>query len=310
MALSCFTPCGILRCSSKKPVTVRIYEALKASYGPGFVGPNSDADIYATAMCLGATQVELDRAAGQQDPMRCTEFLSGFEDQYGIIPAADASPNDRRKALAAARKLRNGARLDSMQDGLRGILGSGFVKYITSTGTTPIPASPGAPAAFKKPNSLISVVKLTDVVMPGTKTVAYTHVAGDAFAFKKDDVLVVNPDINGIAEPVTLTASTGDGRSGTITGVFTKPHSAGAHATSAPWPMWFSYQRHVVVVVTPDVPSNTKLMRTVKNFMRKWSRVVTTWDVFPENSPGAGQSGPFYPNIGCPNVTPVGVVTY
>jgi hypothetical protein len=280
------------------------------SAGPGFTGAYSKADIYATAMCLGSAQVEQDRATGQQNPLKCTEFLSGLEEQYEIVAASTASDQDRRLALDAARQLRNGARVDAIEDGLRGILGAGFVEYIVASGVTPIPATATAPAAFKPANTLITVIRLTTYTMPGSQTIAYTHIAGAAASFSTGEVLVVSPNMNGIAEPVTLTATTGGGSSGTITATFTKAHDPLAYATTAPWPMWRSFQRHVIVIVSAAALADNQLMRRVKSFMRKWSRVVTWWAAFPENSPGSGTSGPFYPNLGHPNITPVGAVTW
>ena len=307
MALSRFTPCGILRCSSRKPVTRVLYDNLKESSGPAFVGPYSDADAYAMAMCLGSAQAELDRASGQRVPSMCSEFISGLEDQYELVPSSDSSLNDRRNALAAAMLLRNGARIDAIEDGLRGILGSGFVAYIVARNVSPLDRNSGA---FKPPNTPISVIQTGDVIMPGAVTVSFAHCAGDKEVLKAGDVLVFEPNINGIAEPVQLTSATGDGSAGTLTATFAKPHSSGCLATTAPWPLWISYQRHVNIIVTSAVINSAPLMRKIRRFMAKWSRVVTTWDTVPENSHGAHQAGPFYPNSGLPNITPIGAITY
>lgn len=291
-------------------MTRLIYDALVESYGPGFTGAYAKADIYATAMCLGSAQVEQDRAAGQQNPLKCTEFLSGFEEQYELVAASTASYQDRRLALDAARQLRNGARRDAIEDGLTGILGADFIKYIVASGVTPIPATATAPAAFKPANTPITVIQLATYVMPGSQTIAYTRTAGAAASFSTGEVLVVSPNMNGIAEPVTLTATTGGGSSGTITATFTKAHDPLAYATTAPWPMWRSFQRHVIVIVSATALADNQLMRRVKAFMRRWSRSITWWSVYAENTPGSGTAGPFYPGYGLPGVTPIGTVIW
>jgi hypothetical protein len=113
-----------------------------------------------------------------------------------------------------------------------------------------------------------------------------------------------------MAERVTLTGATGNSDSGTVTATFTKPHESGTYVTTAPWPAWTSYQRHVNIIVTTATLTNSSLMRQVKEFMRKWSRVVTWFTVSAEDSPGSHTSGPFYPGSGMPGVTPVGTVTW
>jgi hypothetical protein len=80
----------------------------------------------------------------------------------------------------------------------------------------------------------------------------------------------------------------------TLTAVFSQPHPAGSFATTAPFPNWVNWQRHVTIVVTAATVLSPLLLQQIKNYMEKWSRVVTTWDVIRDNG-DRHHSGPMYP---------------
>jgi len=307
-----FSPFGMLGFSSEDTPARKAYDQLKNAYGPSFQGPVGEARMYAHAMCLGIAQCELDRAEGQFSSDRIYELLPATEAEYGLIPAPDADMKTRRLALAARKLLRNGARSDAMADGLSGILGANFVKYVTNDASsnplTPVPANPLTRGTYKSPaETPIQVIRIRDVVLPSAtaQTCVYSHVCGENTPLKSGDTLAVDQAIDGICEPVTVLTVSGTH----FTAIFSKPHDPGTVATTAPFPAWGSWQRFVLVVVVAAALTNAPLMHTVSEFMKRWTRGVTGWAVIADG--GTGHSaGPFLPTVGCPNITPIGTVTY
>lgn len=298
----------MIRFSSEPTPAYKAYLSLRNSMGPAFSGPVGEARMYAHAMALGVAQCELDSAAGQFRADRVTTLLPAVEAEYGIVPAIDANDQTRRAALAAAQQLRNGARNDAMIDGLTGILGSAFVRYLINNIQTSVPTNPLTTGTYKPLGSPMTVIRITSgYIMPSASAQActYEYICGDNEPLKLGDTLEVDPGINGIAEPITLQSADAS----SFTAIFSKPHDAGTIATTAPFPNWASWKRHVLIVVTPATITNVALMKRVGNFMTKWSRIVTTWDVVADNGDGA-TSGPFYPNSGLPGHTPISQVSY
>lgn len=308
---SAFDSFGFLRFSSEPSQAAKAYQQLKSSYGTAFLGPVGEAKVYASAMAIGSAQCEQDRAAGQFRADRLMEMLQGTEAEYGIVPAPDANLKTRRLGVAAAQRLRNGARADAMEDGLRDILGSAFVAYYVNDAVanplSSLPLNPTVSGTYKPTTTPIQVVTIQPVVMPNAspQTVAYSHFCGENTPLKSGDSLAVDPGINGICEAVTLLSATAT----TFSAVFTKPHDAGTIATTSPFENWSNFQRSALIAVTAATLTNNELMRKTKRFMNKWSRIVGVWAIIADDGDGAG-SGPFKVGQGMIGHTPIGTVSY
>lgn len=295
-----------------------MYEALVESYGPAFIGPYVEADIYAQAMCLGSSQLEVKRAAGQQNPATCTEMLPGQLTQYGIVPLSTSSNQTRRNALAAAMTLRNGARIDALTDGLRGILGANLIAVVVNEGTQPSWDTPGTAGTgidpidyaplYKPPSTTITVVSSNSYIMPSgsPQTVAVSHAAGEPRVLALGERVVVAPNKNGLSEVVTVTAPTS---ATTISGIFTKAHDVGTLITTAPFPNQIGYQDFVQVIVASNAAGtalaiDATTLKSTNRFLSKWLGATTTFAVVPED--GEQISGELKIGQGLIGVTPFG----
>lgn len=126
---SAFAPFGVASFSADEGQCKAAYDSLQDTLGPAFEGPNSDASTYAIAMALGISQMQLDGASAQADPYQVTALISDLERDYQIIPAYNATLNERQDVLAAAMTLAAGADETNIEAGLTALLGARFVGY-------------------------------------------------------------------------------------------------------------------------------------------------------------------------------------
>lgn len=101
-----FTPFGLLDFSSADSDAEKVYRALKANYGEEAfdytIGTEHEADVYATAMAIGAARATVLRAGNQHDPRTAFELLPAHEASLGIVPPRGASPRVGRRRLGNA----------------------------------------------------------------------------------------------------------------------------------------------------------------------------------------------------------------
>jgi hypothetical protein len=293
-----FEPFGVFEFSDATPITELIYDTIRDMLGPAFQQPVQDAETFADAICLGISQLQLEAAGAQSDPVQISYLLDAVEKDYQIIPLALATLEERRAALKAAMTAAHGALTSVIFDGLETILGDGFVYWRPMDFDTEVTLEAVTPT-FVPVRTPIRLVSLTGPIFPGARTIAYTMLVGDGDKLMPGDKLTVDPGRLGLAELVTVTAV----GSGYITATFTRPHDNGVHATTAPHPRWVSNKCHSMVVVTDSVRTNPTQLEQIHLFMRKCLPASNTWCICSEIT--SGLVGPFCVDSGLVGQTPI-----
>jgi hypothetical protein len=279
---SMFTPYGMMAYSSRQTHARAIYDVLVAGVGESLdtsPGGLEAARLYATAMVLGSAQYQLDRAGNNRKPLKATELLALLEQDYQIVPAPDATLNDRRRELAARARISKGNRRGAMEYALRTLLGSDFIEYRTVDAASAVasPASPETIGAYlsrqtgKKTFRLMqNVFTVGTPVSVGFDVIGQSQrpIAGETYSFDPD---TRSPNI----ESVTLA----DVQGTTLTAVFTKPHEAGSIATNSN-PAWISNKRYVSVIVTLKAAKDPETRRKINEYMARAARGVAQWEIF------------------------------
>ncbi len=205
-------------------------------------------------------------------------MLGLLEQDYQIVPAADATLNDRRRELAARAKISKGNRQGAMEYALRLLLGADFIEYRT----TPIqfatvsPYLPESIGAYPPPGTEKKTIRITQRILergiPVTvsfETIGLSQLpaAGETYSFDPDTR-------NASIEAVTVDSVVG----ANLTATFAKAHEAGAVATNSN-PAWISSKRYVSVVTTLAAATNPETRRKINELMARVSRGVTQWEI-------------------------------
>lgn len=270
---------GGFRFSSRPPHGRLIYESLKAAQGDtwneSFDGRQS-ARLYAASMAIGAAQYQIDRALANATPLTSTELLGQHERDYQIIPGYEQTLGERRAIADARRKVTRGSRRESVEDALRTLLGSAFVRYETTAEDEIVtwPNGPDVVGTFERPGTLKRGFRLTGHVSRIQVPVAVniTKIPGLDVPMAGESC-TVDPDSRAAgAERVTLVAASDT----SVTAVFQKPHAAGAYAL-APHPVWISNQRYARIVVTLAAAKSPEARRKINEVMARMLRGVSRW---------------------------------
>jgi len=102
------------------------------------------------------------------------------------------------------------------------------------------------------------------------------------------DKLLVEGEIPGGSEIITVTAVAGTGTSRTFTATFTKPHARYCSATTRQTPFQMSTRRHMLVILKSLPAVNIETRRKVNDIMRSMVRGVSTWSIVREYTNGYG----------------------
>lgn len=312
MGLSGFS---MMRLKGGTPLAKRIYDAMRESLSGQFgdpPDPHIDASLYARSKGLARTLLIIERAGRQTLPSHVLEFLPAREEEYGLIPGPHDTIGDRQRAYAARKRQRGGADALNVERELRAALGDDFV----TLRRTPIdeaavwPTNAGdQPMNLQRPTVPRKSIRIPDAIATGLgapQEVEYQLVSGDPLL--PNDVVVVEPNILGIAERVTVLGVDAGGGHRYVTATFTKPHTAGCVGTTAPWPQWRSTKRHSLVVLTEAAAADPIKRNKVHDVMRRLARAVSTWDVVA-TADGETTTGPFTIGEGLIGVTTFGQVS-
>lgn len=320
MQFSAFAPFGMFRFTSDDSPAEVIYDSLTKNQGDAFAD-NWDGEQsiinYATAMCLAAAQSQQFRAANADNPEYATETLPDIERDYLIVPRYRASDAERRADLLAAKALHHGARRDSMEDGLRTIMGDEFVAvYVRDVptrsgadlpGTFPGTIDPDQGQGHFVPDSYpIQVIELLESVptLGVPLLMPFEIVFGSTAEPKIGSTYCVDVGFTGKTEEVTI-----DGISGThLIITFQNSHESGARMTSAPVPYQTSIRKHWAIAVTASALADGVLMKRAHAFVEKAIGGTAIWDFVLDN--GDGTSGPFEIDSGIIGQTPIEEITY
>lgn len=270
---SAFAPFGVFRFSAKPSPCRQRYDELRTSLGPAFQGPVQDALNYALGVAFGVAQLQLEAAGAQRDPRQVTYLLEDLERDYQLKPLPNDSVNIRRAALAAVMDVGRGATRAEIEAGLSALLGSLFVGCRWLDAETEAVTFPTMRGYFVPPSNPIRHVRITDRILPGSRTVHYTPILTDGIPLKVGDWLVVDPGQYGLEERIDVRAATAT----TFTASYAYVHEPGVRATTAPWPHWGSTKRHTVVVVDSSVLFNRRQLSQAEWFLRRKMTGVSTW---------------------------------
>ena len=302
MRFSAFNGFGLATFTGDEPRAETIYKAINIAVGAGKAfdvseGTDIEATNFADAIAVACAERSLHRARLNLAPETATEKLPQHEAAFVVAPPVDATIAERRAVLAAKNLAARGSREEALTNTLRAVLGSDFValyvspqadvqKWPTTVG--------GAPGHYSRVDIPAKTIRLLEHIAPdfgvsGVATVPYenwdTSQADELVVV--GEKLVVECEIPGGAEVVTITAAAGEGTARTLTATFTKPHPLGCSATTRPTPLQLSTRRHILVVLKIAAAKRVETRRLVNEIMRSVIRGVTTWSVVHESSDGS-----------------------
>lgn len=323
--LSLFTPLGLLKMSSAPSPAKVIYDAKKAALGgdgTNFVirqGSRLGARLYAESIMEALIDEKIRRAGNQDLPSKVFEQLPDREREFGLTPAAGDSFHGRKLALAARMLLPGGATRNNVENALRTLLGDDFIAYRTILPGERVkwPANLGdQPMNLKRPDIPRKLIRITDPITIGLgspQLVGFSAVSPPATAddpvLRKGDVLVVEPEVLGRTETVTVTGVFQDDFGGmTFRATFNQAHETNAWASTAPYPLWISTQRTCLVVLSASAAVDPEKRRQTNDLLARILRGVSTWSIVAQTAPN--QAGPFVLNQSPMNATPFGTVTF
>lgn len=301
MPFSAFAPFGLNPFSGEVPIAETIYKTIAVACGPAFdtaEGTDIEAWNFSDAIALASARVSLERAQRNLDPATAYEKIPQHEAAFVVSPPTSATPAQRRAVLAAKNLAAKGSRPEAIENALIALLGSDFVAlYVMPTGSPvmwPVVAG-AAPALFSRVDIPAKTIKITTPVAPdfsvsGVATVPYenwdTSQADELVSVA--DKLLIEGEIPGGSEIVSVTAVAGTGTSRTFTATFTKPHALDCSATTRQTPFQMSMRRHMLVILKNAAALNIETRRKVNDIMRSMVRGVSTWSIVREYVDGYG----------------------
>jgi hypothetical protein len=295
---SAFTPLGMLSFSNRPSHAETIFRALVSALGGNFDlsrGTHIDATAYARARALARARYTLERGGHQADPLKATDLIPALERDYGLAPAEKNTIHARRRAIATRQQILRGARRESVEDGLRQILGDDFIAYRTLTPAEVIawPQDPSlGPGAFADARIPARVFVLRSSIPITGRAFRFAYAVpgnDDGARLVAGDLAVVQPENTGLAERVTIVEAFEAGETLEATATFTRAHDVGASLVVGAWPIWVSTQRFALVVVRRA--SDPELRRRVHELMDRIARGVSQWAIVAPRTPTT--LGPF-----------------
>ena len=232
---SCFAPFGLFTFGREPSPAEGIYTALVNAYKslydmtPG--ASYKEALVYATAIALASSRVTIQRMKNQRRPLKAVDKLPVLELDYGVVPGALDTIDQRQAAVHARELLMHGSREEAVTADLTALLGTGFLKYRVTQASELItwPTNPGATGAWQRPDAAPRFYQLLDSVdaILGVPTVRTARIVAlnSSTAPIVGDVLCVEPEVNAVTEAVAITNIV---TTWNLTATFTKTHAAGS----------------------------------------------------------------------------------
>jgi hypothetical protein len=285
---SAFTPLGMLRLSGGPSHAERIFKSKRAALAKEFdlsKGSRYDAWCYAEAMREARILYSAERAGRQALPHGADVMLPKLERDLGLAPGPTASLAERRQLAAFRRRQPRPPTRYEVESSLRGLLGDDFLALVPTgvDDAAVYPADVGtSPANLVSPRVARRYIRLLEPVafVSTPVQVAYEHLiptGTPADAVQKGERLVVEPEVQGITERVTVTAV--DDELQILLATFTRPHTAGCLATTMPFPTQQSTKRRSLVVLTPAAAVDPERRRVVNEYMARVCRATSCWDI-------------------------------
>lgn len=275
--------------SHRPSTTEQVYREVRDSVGAAFDldTPGFDAaHFYAHARAIARAKSTLRRAAISADPVRATvELLENHEADYGIVTSGGLRPHQRRARLAVAASLPLGGNLANIFATLSAALGTRFLglRVLTPAEATVVPSSPTAGAGVYASRARPRVaLKLVDPIAwnGGAQWVDCVPLSPLEFPDlpQANTKAVLEPDVDGLAETVTIL---GARRSGSVIQLEIenlRPHGAGAPLVTGPSPLQWSTKRTYLVAIKMAL-GEERYATQVHEIMRRLVRGVSTWRI-------------------------------
>jgi hypothetical protein len=324
---SAFTPFGLLDFSSQDSDAEKAYRELKANYGEEAfdytIGTEHEADVYATAMAIGAAKATIRRAGNQHNPATAFELLPAHEAAFGLVPARGASLASRQAAAAARNRVLRGSRPEAIQEALEGVLGSDLlaIRVLTVAESDQWPTSivDAGPGLYSDPRKPLKFIKLLDPVAgaldgitPIELTLPYENwdTTDTPVTLARGELLLVEPEIPDEAEVVEVTEVATVGGVKTFTAEFLRAHNFESAATTRPTPIRTSTKRHYLIVVTASASLDAVIRKQVNETMQRMVRGVSTWNIVQPYDIPSRVVGPFFLNQSGLGVVTIEQITY
>ena len=297
MQFSAFAPFGLSEFSSAEPIAETIYRSMNTAIGGGMAfdlteGTDVEATNFADSIAIACAQAALTRAKLNLYPETAYEKLPAHEAAFMVSPDPDATVPERRAIVAAKSLASRGSREEAVVTGLQTLLGSDFV-HLYSVPFADRELWPttvgGAPGLYSRVDIPAKTLRLLDPIAPdfsvsGSVKVPYenwdTSQSDETVAVGEE--LVIEPEVPGGAEVVTVTASSVESGVRYLTATFTKPHPNDCAATTRQTPIQWSTKRHFLVVLKVAAAQNVENRRKVHELMRSVVRGVSTWSIVHE----------------------------
>lgn len=340
MPFSCFHHCNAgLSFSSRKPHGRAIYEAIVSNLGrPGETlsteeGSRMRAWAFATAMQHARARYALETGVNQADPRLLSEpFIPEREFVYGIVPGPKDSPEDRRRAIAAAVLARYGASYLAARAAFVALLGHNFRGYrVTKPNEATMYPALGDMSTSKEHNFLArngkripKFFRLLDPVLVNLGSpqwVRYELLGLPKLSFPPGanppplDVIAretytVDPGLRTRHERIEiLETDPGDENNAPrILAVFEKPHTPGVLVSSMNYPFWTSTKRHINIVVKEAAAKDHEIRTKALRLARKVVPGTTTFAVVQEDPNNPRHTGVYMPETSWPNIQTMGDV--
>lgn len=328
MKFSGWAPYGLLKYKGGEYTAKVLHGAMIRLFGgheeggfSGEVGSFADAFSFATAHVLALADAFVQRVWRQRFARTVYENLAAEEEEHGIQPGPGATILGRRRVLAARKRIPEGSRRAALEEALRTLLGDAYVGvHITRPDEvvrwpTNLGDSPQNLQEATVERKLIRIVDTISIGLGAPQTVTYEGVLPETLtehSLDVGDTLLVEPEILGRAEVVTVTAIGMADEAFTFTATFDEAHEPSCLATTAPMPVWTSSQCEILVVVTQAAVVTIETRRQIHELLERILTAVTTWGIAQESAEGSGTAGPFTtddPVLGLTDANPLGEAT-
>lgn len=301
MKYTLFAPKGLYKNEAGKPLAEAIHEtALKlfAKYdrsGGSFeTEPGSLVDLVSFMLAIAFARIAAtrDKLNGERFALGAYYLLRQLEQEHGLQPSAEDTLRARRLALADAKRAPRGSAGPELEQQLRDLLGDAYIGTHVASGAEIVawPEELGdQPQLLLPPEVDRKVVILATAIstdLGASQVVQYLAVdpiaaTSTTHTLQVGDQLVVEPEIVGRTEVVTVEALSASSDGIYLTATFNQAHEPGCVAAQMPFPAWASSVRHLLVALTEEAASDAETRRKVNQKLRKILTGVTTWDLCP-----------------------------
>jgi hypothetical protein len=281
----------------------QFYRLLPALWGTEIdfteVGSDDELKLYAWSVVLGSALYEAEKAGNQANPLKASDLIPLLEQDFGIIPGAKDSLQDRQNAIAVAELFPRGCIPSNVVNASKLIVAAmNFLAYVPSpeapnpTRFPTWPISVGVvPGQFKDVRVLPRFLQLIDpVATTGERWVAYenldTTITTPTLILNGETVVVQAGNtstmervtVDNVATPAAVPSGCTPGYN-YFQADFQRSHDIGAPIVTGNYPYWWSTQRLSYIVVSATAAVNRQLRAKLDVLLGKILRTVDMWAI-------------------------------